>query len=182
MLLRAKAALHKLGIVMILVGLENKAVASGLVNGFMPSGIWHLRSSGEEMRNDMSADRRVSAHRCAGTGVETIHDLICDMTGSRPEVAFLKLKMGYVKGEMNLSGRNCRAAPACIAERTPSIDVRFNAQGRTRTLQPATRLRKQRPNQLQRPVRHKLQSLLYDRSAHCGPIRAHLGDMYLTGL
>jgi len=60
---------------MVLKGLENEAIASGLVNGFMPSGIWHLRSSGEEIRSHMCADSYVSAHCCAGTGVEPLHDL-----------------------------------------------------------------------------------------------------------
>jgi hypothetical protein len=37
-LLYPKAAVHEIGIVVVLKGLENAAIASGLANGFMPSG------------------------------------------------------------------------------------------------------------------------------------------------
>lgn len=92
------------------------------------------------MRNHMLADRRVSTHCCAGSGVELVYDLICDITRSRCKVAFLEPRMGCENGEMNLSGRNCRATPACNTKRTPSIDGPLNAHGWTRILQPATRL------------------------------------------
>src|ERR1019366_3795805 len=104
----------------------------------------------------------------------------CDSTRSRRKVAFLEPRMGGENGEMNLSVRNCRATPACNTKRTPSIDGPLSAHGWTLILQPATRRIKQRPNQLQRHVRHKLQSLLYDKSSHCGPIRADRSDTTLN--